>query len=75
MTKALVLIDVQRNMLEPPTPVPSAAATRQALQDLLLRARQAGALVIHVQNDGPPGEPDSPALMAGSSSFLLAPES
>jgi len=41
MTKALMFIDVQRNMLEPPTPVPSAASIRQALQDLLLRARQA----------------------------------
>jgi streptothricin hydrolase len=60
MTRALMLIDVQRNMLEPPTPVPSAVSTREALQDLLFRARQAGALVIHVQNDGPPGEPDEP---------------
>jgi nicotinamidase-related amidase len=60
MSRALMLIDVQRNMLEPPAPVPSAASTREALQDLLLRARQAGALVIHVQNDGPPGEPDEP---------------
>ena len=60
MTRAMVLIDVQRNMLEAPTPVPSAVSTREALQDLLLRARQAGALVIHVQNDGPPGEPDEP---------------
>ena len=60
MTRALMLIDVQRNMLEPPTPVPSAASIRDALQDLLLRARQAGALVIHVQNDGPPGDPDEP---------------
>jgi nicotinamidase-related amidase len=60
MTRALMLIDVQRNMLEPPTPVPAAASVREALQDLLLRARGAGALVIHVQNDGPPGEPDEP---------------
>jgi streptothricin hydrolase len=60
MTRALMLIDVQRNMLEAPTPVPSAVSTRDALQDLLVRARQAGALVIHVQNDGPPGEPDEP---------------
>ena len=44
MTRALMLIDVQRNMLEAPTPVPSAASVRDALQDLLLRARQAGAL-------------------------------
>jgi streptothricin hydrolase len=60
MTRALMLIDVQRNMLEPPTPVPSAASIREALQDLLLWARRAGAFVVHVQNDGPPGEPDEP---------------
>jgi streptothricin hydrolase len=60
MTRALMLIDVQRNMLEAPTPVPSAAPIRDALQDLLLGARQAGALVIHVQNDGSPGDPDEP---------------
>ena len=74
MTRALMLIDVQRNMLEPPTPVPSAASIRDALQDLLLRARQAGALVIHVQNDHPV-TPTSPALTAGSSSFPWAPGS
>ena len=60
MTRALMLIDVQRNMLEPPTPVPSAASVRDALEDLLLRARQANALVVHVQNDGPAGEVDEP---------------
>jgi streptothricin hydrolase len=60
MTRALMLIDVQRNMLEPPAPVPSAASVRTALEDLLLSARQAGAFVVHVQNDGPPGEPDEP---------------
>lgn len=60
MTRALMLVDVQRNMLEPPAPVPSAAPIREALEDLLLRARRAGAFVVHVQNDGPPGEPDEP---------------
>jgi streptothricin hydrolase len=60
MARALMLIDVQRNMLEPPTPVPSAGATREALHDLLLRARREGALVIHVLNDGAPGDPDEP---------------
>ena len=34
MTRALMFIDVQRNMLEPPTPVPTATSIRQALQDL-----------------------------------------
>jgi streptothricin hydrolase len=60
MARALMLIDVQRNMLEPPAPVPSAASIHDALEDLLLRARRANALVVHVQNDGPPGEPDEP---------------
>jgi streptothricin hydrolase len=73
MTKALMLIDVQRNMLEPPTPVPSAASTREALQDLLLRARQAEALVIHVQNDGPPGEPDEPGTDGWQLVFPVSP--
>ena len=58
-----MLIDVQRNMLEPPTPVPSAASIRDALEDLLLGARRAGALVVHVQNDGSPGEPDEPGTV------------
>jgi streptothricin hydrolase len=60
MARALMLIDVQRNMLEPPTPVPSAGSAREALHDLLLRARREGALVIHVLNDGAPGDPDEP---------------
>jgi len=63
MTRALMLIDVQRNMLEPPAPVPSAASIRDALEDLLLGARRAGALVVHVQNDGSPGEPDEPGTV------------
>ena len=68
-----MLIDVQRNMLEPPTPVPSAASTRGALQDLLTRARQADALVIHVQNDGPPGEPDEPGTDGWELVFPVSP--
>ena len=55
-----MLIDVQRNMLEPPAPVPQAASVREALEDLLRRARRAGALVVHVQNDGAAGDPDEP---------------
>jgi nicotinamidase-related amidase len=31
MTRALMLIDVQRNMLEPPTPVPAAASIREVV--------------------------------------------
>jgi nicotinamidase-related amidase len=60
MTTALLLIDVQRNMLEGATPVPSAAEVRPALESLLERARRAGAPIVHVQNDGSEGDPDLP---------------
>jgi hypothetical protein len=59
MTSVLLLVDVQRNMLEPPTPVPAAAAVSTAIEDVLDRARAAGATVVHVRNDGGPGAPDA----------------
>jgi nicotinamidase-related amidase len=60
MTTALLLIDVQRNMLDGEAPVPGAAEVRPALASLLERARAAGAVVVHVQNDGSDGDPDVP---------------
>ena len=60
MTTALLLVDVQRNMLEGDAPVPAAAEVRPRLETLLDRARTAGALVVHVQNDGSQGDPDLP---------------
>ena len=60
MTSALILIDAQRNMLEGVDAVPSADQMKDALSGLLDSARAAQALVVHVQNDGPPGSPDEP---------------
>ena len=60
MATALLLAGVQRNMLEGSTPVPAAGQVRPVLQSLLARARTAGALVVHIQNDGPQGSPDEP---------------
>lgn len=40
--------------------MPSAAAVRSALEELLARTRASGAMVVHVQNDGGPGDPDEP---------------
>jgi nicotinamidase-related amidase len=54
------MIDVQRNMLEPPTPVPNATAVGTAIADVLESARDAGATVIHVRNNGTDGDPDEP---------------
>src|SRR5262245_46875601 len=59
-TPVLLLIDVQRNMLEPPTPAPSAGPVGAAIEDVLGRARNAGASVIHVRNNGSADDPDAP---------------
>ncbi len=60
MPTALLLVDVQRDMLEPPNPVPSHVEVRRALESLLTRTRNAEAFVVHIQNDGSPGDPDEP---------------
>lgn len=60
MSTALILLDAQRNMLEGEAPVAGAAQVRARLERLLEGARAAGAVVVHVQNEGPPGEPDEP---------------
>lgn len=62
MTIALLLVDVQRDMLEPPLPVPAHGQMREALSSLLDRARARGAFVIHMQNDGSPSDPDAPNM-------------
>ncbi len=54
------MIDVQRSMLEPPEPVPAAPAVSGVIGDLLGRARAAGAIVIHVRNNGTEDDPDLP---------------
>jgi nicotinamidase-related amidase len=60
MTTALLLVDAQRNMLEGDAPIPGASDLKLTLEALLAQARMAGAIVVHVQNDGPPGSPDEP---------------
>jgi nicotinamidase-related amidase len=56
----LLLIDVQRNMLLPPEPVPDAPAVGGKIAKLLERARRSGARVIHVRNNGGADDPDAP---------------
>jgi hypothetical protein len=38
----LLMIDTQRNMLRPPSPVPSADAVGKAIAQVLARARESG---------------------------------
>ncbi len=56
----LLLIDLQRNMLEPPDPVADAPAVTEAVSGLLDRARAAGVDVVHVRNNGTGDDPDLP---------------
>lgn len=58
--RTLLLIDVQRNMLLPPHPVPDALAVSSKIAEILERARRAGAMVVHVRNNGGPDDPDAP---------------
>ncbi len=60
MASALLLVDVQRNMLHPPEPVPDAAGVAKVIERVLACARSAGAVVIHVRNNGGPEDPDAP---------------
>lgn len=60
MTTVLLLIDLQRNMLEPPDPVADAPAVTEAVSGLLDRARAAGVGVVHVRNNGTGDDPDLP---------------
>ena len=55
---ALLLIDVQANMLDLATPVFGAVPLIGRLRDLLHRARRAGVPVIFVRNCGGAGDPD-----------------
>ncbi|MHA6627447.1 isochorismatase family protein [Pseudonocardia sichuanensis] len=58
--QALVVVDVQRGFLLGEHAVPGAVAVLRAVDVLARSARTAGVLVVHLQNDGPPGELDEP---------------
>jgi nicotinamidase-related amidase len=73
MTTVLLLVDVQRNMLEPPEPVPQAETVGAAIEDLLERARSAGTTVIHIRNNGGPGDPDEPGTPGWEAVHRVAP--
>ena len=60
MATTLLLIDLQRNMLEPPAQIPGAARLIKLVNGLLERARAAGASVVHVRNNGAEEELDFP---------------
>ncbi|MFD3333651.1 isochorismatase family protein [Streptomyces sp. NPDC058700] len=57
---ALIVVDVQAAFVTGDGAVPGAARLVDRTADLIARARQGGALVVHLQNDGPPGAEDEP---------------
>ncbi|MFE6224033.1 MULTISPECIES: isochorismatase family protein [unclassified Streptomyces] len=56
----LLVVDVQSAFVTGAGAVPDAARLVDRTAALLARARAAGALVVHLQNDGPPGADDEP---------------
>lgn len=54
------MVDVQSTSVTGAGAVPGAALLLDRTTDLIARARTSGALVVHVQNDGPPGAGDEP---------------
>ncbi|MFD3533825.1 isochorismatase family protein [Streptomyces sp. NPDC058664] len=57
---ALIVVDVQSAFVTGAGAVPGAARLVDRTTDLIARARRVGALVVHLQNDGPPGAEDEP---------------
>jgi nicotinamidase-related amidase len=56
--EALLMIDIQSGHFTGSGAIPDAARLIEHAADLLDKARSSGALVVHVQNDGPAGMAD-----------------
>jgi streptothricin hydrolase len=67
---ALLVIDAQTGLLEGPHAVPAAAETIGRVADLLHAAREAGSLVVYLQNDGEVGTADE----TGSPGWTIHPD-
>lgn len=71
--QALIVVDMQTAFVSGNEAVPAAAGLVVAVRDLMRRAREAGALVVQLQNDGLPGTADEPHTL-GWELFLPATE-
>lgn len=58
--QALIVVDVQKDGVAGTGAVPAAEVLLDRTAGLLARARRAGAVVVHLQNDGDPGSGDEP---------------
>lgn len=64
--RALVIVDIQNAFVTGDDAAPESEQLLINLDDLVRRARQVGALVVHLQNDGAPGAVDEPGRPAGT---------
>jgi streptothricin hydrolase len=58
--QGLIVVDMQEAFVSGEEAVPEAARLVMTVADLIRRARETDALVVHLQNDGPPGSSDEP---------------
>ncbi|ANY06592.1 isochorismatase family protein [Pseudonocardia sp. HH130630-07] len=58
--EALIVVDLQTAFVRGADAVPDADRLVAEIDRLLGRARAAGALIVHLRNDGPAGAPDEP---------------
>ncbi|KQX78811.1 isochorismatase family protein [Streptomyces clavifer] len=58
--EALIVVDVQAASVTGAGALPDAARLLDRTTDLIARARTGGAIVVHIQNDGPAGAGDAP---------------
>ncbi|MDP9312619.1 MAG: cysteine hydrolase [Chloroflexota bacterium] len=67
---ALLVIDAQQGLLDGEGAVPDALGVVHRIRTVLAAARSAGALVVHLQNDGDSGSLDEP----GTPGWLIHPQ-
>jgi nicotinamidase-related amidase len=58
--ECLIVVDMQRAFVEGGGAAPAMQSVLPAVNEQITNARRAGALVVHLQNDGAPGTADEP---------------
>lgn len=71
--EALIVVDMQTAFVSGADAVPGADQLLERVGELLDRAREADAVVVHLQNDGPPGADDEPGTPGWELYFPVKP--